>query len=299
MVLLSALCLSEKSSDLDEFCSSVGLRPKALTEINRLRKQLCSEIESVIPGVEQLFQPGLCTPNQEQCRLLRQLLLAGSADQIGRKIQQGEEGYQHGAYRVGAMQQPVFIHSSSVLKKRSPDWIIYQEVFETDKIYVRGITEVDPAWLPKFAPGLCNLGKPLEEPEPSYCSETGTVMAAFKGTFGSGAFILPTVVVEYPTSVEKFKYFAKFLLEGKVATQLTQFTSSLLSNPVIMTKSWSNLQPRTELLYKKLAQANVDNKLTLKTMWQTDKKFLLAEYSAWLPEVLGEDVKKVWPPAVS
>ena len=108
----------------------------------------------------------------------------GSADQIGRRIVEGEEGFQKGAYRIGAMQQPAFIHSSSVLKKRNPDWIVYQEVFETDKIYLRGITEIEPIWLPTFTPGLCNLGTPLSEPEPWYCLDTGTVRAMFKGEHG-------------------------------------------------------------------------------------------------------------------
>ena len=35
-------------------------------------------------------------------------------------------------------------------------------------MYMRGVTEVKPEWLPKFVPGLCNLGKVLEEPEPRY-----------------------------------------------------------------------------------------------------------------------------------
>ena len=79
------------------------------------------------------------------------------------------------------MEQPAFIHSSSVLKKKSPDWILYQEVFETDKVYLRCVTEIQPEWLAKYIPGLCNLGAPLEEPEPKYCSSSGTIRASFRG----------------------------------------------------------------------------------------------------------------------
>ena len=99
--------------------------------------------------------------------------------------------------------------------------------------------------------------------------------------------------------MEKYKYFAKFLLEGKVASPLNQFVSSLLSSPVIMTKSWSSLQPRTELLYKRLATAQIDNQERLKSKWLSEPRFLLAEYKAWLPEALGEDVDKIWPPDLS
>jgi ATP-dependent RNA helicase DHX37/DHR1 len=37
----------------------------------------------------------------------------------------------------------------AVLKKVSPEWIVYQEVFETDRLYLRGITQILPEWLPK------------------------------------------------------------------------------------------------------------------------------------------------------
>ena len=38
----------------------------------------------------------------------------------------GEPGYVKGGYKVGQMEQPAFIHSTSVLKKQKPDWIIFQ-----------------------------------------------------------------------------------------------------------------------------------------------------------------------------
>jgi len=299
MVLLCALCISEKSGDTQEFCTNYGLRPKALLEIRRLRKQLCSEIEVILPGVGQILQPGLAAPTAEEARLLQQLLLAGCGDQVGRRMVVGEEGYIKGAYKIGAMIQPAFLHPSSVLRKRGPAWVIYQEVFETgDKIYLRCVTEIQPDWLAKYIPGLCNLGKALEEPPPRYCKQSGTIKATFKGTFGPGCFPLPEVEVEYPEGLEKYKQLGRFLLEGSVATGLEKFTSSLLSNPIVMVKSWSNLQPRTEILYKTLAAAKVDSAHSLKRKWEAEPTFLLQAYLAWLPEVLKEDVKQIWPPNV-
>ena len=96
-------------------------------------------------------------------------------------MEPGEEGYVKGAYKIGAMEQAAFIHSSSVLKRKAPEWVVYQEVFETDKVYLRCVTEILPEWLPVYVPGLCNLGKQLEEPGPTYCPLTGTVRASFKG----------------------------------------------------------------------------------------------------------------------
>lgn len=118
------------------------------------------------------------------------------------------------------------------------------------------------------------------------------------GTYGPGSFSLPVVEVELQPSVEKYKLFGKFLVEGKVCTELSKFTTSLLSSPIIMTKSWSNLQPRTETLYKTLASAKVDSAASLREAWAKDSKFLLDAYAAWLPEVLKEDVTKLWPPSI-
>jgi hypothetical protein len=35
-------------------------------------------------------------------------------------------------------------------------------------MYMRGVTAIEPEWLPKFAPTLCNLSEPLNEPPPRY-----------------------------------------------------------------------------------------------------------------------------------
>lgn len=64
------------------------------------------------------------------------------------------------------MEDPVFMHYTSVLKQESPEWIVYQEVYETNKTYMRNVTAIEPEWLPKFAPTLCRLSDPLLEPPP-------------------------------------------------------------------------------------------------------------------------------------
>ena len=114
-------------------------------------------------------------------KLLMSFMFEGCGEQVGRRMNEGEEGYVKGGYRIGAMSQPAFLHSSSVLKKRGPAWVVYQEVFETDKVYLRCVTEIQPDWLARFLPGLCNLGKALDVPPPRYCTQTGRVRATFKG----------------------------------------------------------------------------------------------------------------------
>lgn len=66
------------------------------------------------------------------------------------------------------MEDPVFLHSSSILRKTCPEWVVYQEIYETNKIYMRGVTAIESEWLPKFASSLCQLGDPLTDPPPRY-----------------------------------------------------------------------------------------------------------------------------------
>jgi len=298
MVLIQAVIEAEINGYCPEFCYSVGLRHKAMLEIKRLRKQLAGEVMKILPAETDLMQPNMQAPNQTQARLLQQLLLAGSPNLVARRVPL-EEGGLKGGYRAGAMEQQVFIHQASVHTLDAPTWVVYQELFEVkDKIVMRGVTEISPEWLPIFCPDLCNMGEPLADPPPRYCTSTGMILASYKGTFGPCAWPLPITEKEMSSSLEKFKWFGRCLLEGQVATSLSQFTSSMLSNPLIMVKSWSNLQKRTELLVKELARENVDNGNKLSEVWREKPKYLLQAYLSWLPEVLHSDVTKMWPPEV-
>ena len=69
--------------------------------------------------------------------MLRQILLAGLPDHVARKIPkeelpEGADKKKFGyAYFTRLMEQPVFLHSMSVLKSRDPpEWVVYQEVYE-------------------------------------------------------------------------------------------------------------------------------------------------------------------------
>ena len=298
MVLLAGVLAAERSNYCPQFCVGAGLRPKAMQEIRRLRRQLGAEVERLLPGQEVVRQ-GLEEPSQEQARLLAQLLLAGSPDTVARRVPQ-EEGGEKGAYRAGAMEQPCYIHPASVLRKAAPEWIVYQELFENSagRIVMRGVTGIDPSWLPTLCPGLCSLGAPLDTPPPRYCVTTGRVLATYRGTLGPQAWPLPPTEQEMESGLDKVKWLGRFLLEGVLAPQLQQFTTSLLSNPLIMIKSWSNLQKRTELLVNALTSRGVESGRALAVAWSTEPEFLLAAFLAWVPEVLHPEVRKVWPPAV-
>ncbi|MCI09332.1 ATP-dependent RNA helicase dhx8-like protein, partial [Trifolium medium] len=57
-----------------------------------------------------------------------------------------------GTYRAYASGQVVQIHPSSVLFRKKPDCIIFNELIQTNNKYVRNLTRVDSLWLTELAP---------------------------------------------------------------------------------------------------------------------------------------------------
>lgn len=49
---------------------------------------------------------------------------------------------------------PVFIHPSSSLFNRQPEWLIYHELVLTTKEYCREVTAIEPKWLSEVAPNF-------------------------------------------------------------------------------------------------------------------------------------------------
>lgn len=279
MVLLRAVGAAEYANSqgkLERFCTDNGLRQKAVVEIRKLRIQLTNEIKKNMPDAEVNVDPKLDPPTDLQAKLLRQILLSGMGDQIARKIppdevkeDQDKAKFKY-AYHANNMEEPVFLHQSSVLKKTLPEFVVYQEIYETNKIYMRGVTAIEPEWLVTYVPNLCNLSDPLTEPEPFYNSDNGKVYCTVTGTFGTQAWPLPSIQIVYPDSLDAYKWFARFLLGGKVFKKLERYSSTLLSQANVMVKSWARLQPRTDVLLKKLVSRQVCSRDKLKEVWSQE-----------------------------
>ncbi|XP_054016492.1 probable ATP-dependent RNA helicase kurz [Hylaeus anthracinus] len=305
MVLIRAVGAAEYAGTkgkLLSFCEKHGLRHKAVVEIRKLRQQLTNEINLNVPDLNLTIDPQMKPLIDSKARLLRQIVLAGMADQVARKVMPDEVNEDQDktkwkyAYKTLEMEDPVFMHSSCVLRKSCPEWVVYQEIYETNKMYMRGVTAIEPEWLPKFAPSLCQLNEPLIDPPPKYDEETGKVMCCITGTVGRGGWRLPVMNMEHPLSVEGVKWFACFFLEGKVCPKLKRFVPSLLSTPQSINKTWAKLIPRThEMTQLLLSQAIMSREKLLET-WETDRSFLLSAYQKWLPESAHAEVTGIWPP---
>ncbi|CAM6098026.1 unnamed protein product [Calypogeia fissa] len=86
---------------------------------------------------------------------IRKAICAGFFFHAARKDPQ--EGY-----RTLVENQPVYIHPSSALCQRQPDWVIYHELVMTTKEYMREVTLVDPKWLVELAPGFFKVADPTK-----------------------------------------------------------------------------------------------------------------------------------------
>ncbi|KFV16824.1 putative ATP-dependent RNA helicase DHX37, partial [Pterocles gutturalis] len=298
MVMLGAVGACEYAGCTRKFCEENGLRYKAMLEIRRLRGQLTTAVNSICTDAGLYVDPKMKPPTEAQATYLRQIVLAGLGDQVARRVQAEElldEKWKN-AYKTALLDDPVFIHPSSVLFKELPEFVVYQEIVETTKLYMKGVSAVEPEWIPVLLPPYCHFGKPLEDPPPSYCPETGRIRCHRPSVFYRVGWQLPAVEVDYPEGIDRYKYFARFLLEGKVIEKLGSYSRCLLSSPLIMLKTWSKLQPRTESLLQALVAENCDNHDALLTAWKKNPKYLLSAYCQWIPEALHDDVAKQWPP---
>uniref|UniRef100_A0A1Y9J143 RNA helicase n=1 Tax=Anopheles quadriannulatus TaxID=34691 RepID=A0A1Y9J143_ANOQN len=319
MILLKAVGAAEHAHSkgvLEEFCTENGIRLKAIREIRKLRIQLTNEVNANLLGMNLAVDPDMAPPTATQIRLLRQLLLIGNADQIARKLPESDiklktdaRKLKH-AYNLPMIDEPVFLHASSVLRREQPEWVCYQEAYEAivpgvvgeegsdkTKMFVRGITAIEPDWLPKFVPNVCNAIDVLEEPiPPAYNAATDTIECHVRATFGKTSWELPASVVEMPKNMLRCKYLLKFILQGIVFKQLKPFRKSLLSSPDSVLKLYSTAVPRIDAALKVMLANELFNAQRFHELWQADPKFFCREYADFLPVSCHEDVAKLWPP---
>ena len=68
-----------------------------------------------------------------------------------------------GSYCTVRDDHALFIHPTSVLYTEAlPQWVVYHEVLQTSKEYMRDVTKIDPSWLYKLAPQYYEFGTERE-----------------------------------------------------------------------------------------------------------------------------------------
>lgn len=244
MVLLRAVGACEYSGCSEEFCRKNGLRHKAMVEIRKLRQQLTNSVNTVCPDAGAFIDPKMAPPSDEQAKYLRQIVLSGLGDHVARKIitenmnVEDKKKFRY-AYQSTLCEAPVHLHRSSALLYASPQWVVFQEITETSKLYMRGVTAIEESWLPLLQPQYCSFSSPLRLPPPFFDDESGTVKCYMTCTYGQCCWPIPAQKLPYPGGLDEYRVFAQFLLQGKVISRLADFTPCLLTPPITMVKTWS------------------------------------------------------------
>uniref|UniRef100_A0A3Q2QW43 RNA helicase n=1 Tax=Fundulus heteroclitus TaxID=8078 RepID=A0A3Q2QW43_FUNHE len=238
MVMLGAVGACEFAGCTPKFCEENGLRNKAMVEIRRLRSQLTNAVNAVCPEVGVFVDPKMAPPTEHQVLCLRQIVLAGLGDHLARRVQAEDmlDPKWKNAYKTTLMDDPVFIHPNSALFKTLPEFVVYQEIMETSKMYMRGVSAVEAEWIPQLLPQYCHFGPALDSPAPWFCSSTGTIRCHRSSTFFRVAWQLPAVEKEYPEGLERFRLFARFFLEGQVLQHLDPWLPEAMHQEV--SKLW-------------------------------------------------------------
>jgi ATP-dependent RNA helicase DHX37/DHR1 len=162
----------------------------------------------------------------------------------------GKDGKQiKNAYQSLILEDPIFIHPSSVLFKELPKYVCFIEMAETSKMYMKSLCSIEDTWLPIYLSNQCSFEKPIllneaatdseSKMQPRYDSDKGMVMCHRESTFGKVMWKINAVEVEFPQSLDLYKWFGKFFLEGQVIDYLKKYESVLLASPSTLLKSWA------------------------------------------------------------
>ncbi|CAG8498974.1 28335_t:CDS:2, partial [Racocetra persica] len=136
----------EYSGSSEMFCEDNFVRAKAMQEIHKLRGQITNIVQTNCHGVDVCVDPKMKPPSAIQLEALRQIIAAGFIDQVAIrkdvvdgtvKTYSSTRGI---AYSTMWTDEDVFVHPSSVLyHEKPPDFVVYQELQRTNKVWMKGI----------------------------------------------------------------------------------------------------------------------------------------------------------------
>lgn len=126
------------------WCFENYIQARSMKRAQDVRKQLLAMMDR--------YKLDIISCNKNY-NLIRKAIVAGFFANAAKKDPQ--EGY-----KTIVEGTPVYIHPSSAVFQRNPEWVIYHELVQTTKEYMREITVIDPAWLVEFAPKFFKMADP-------------------------------------------------------------------------------------------------------------------------------------------
>ena len=97
---------------------------------------------------------------------------------------------------------------------------------------------------------------------------------------------------------DSYRWFARYLLEGKVLPELSGLSSMLNDEPAIITRR--KPMKKVMVFVSTLSDAGVDSASALRKHWaEKDDKFLFKALKPWVIENDAEKAKRLWIAAVT
>lgn len=147
-------------------------------------------------------------------------ILSGLLSHIGQKTEDGDY--------LGARQKRFWIHPSTGLAKKRPQWVMAAELVETTKLFARIVAKIEPIWLETLAAHLLKRSYI----EPHWEKKRGQVIA-FEQVTLYGLIIVGRRAVHYGPQ-EPVISRELFIREGLVRGEILSKTKCLLANRQLM-----------------------------------------------------------------
>ncbi|KAF1328217.1 Atp-dependent RNA helicase, partial [Globisporangium splendens] len=308
-----------------QFCQENHLHEKTMQNMLKLRQQLTRIVNLLYAedgdDSEDAFtpiklSPRMPPPDHETQIILRQIVAAGFLDQVAKRVPPGTiaEGtkIERNCAFIAAtdnVKEPVYIHPHSSVftpnPAKLPAFVVYQHIMRTTRAYMKMVTSVEPGWLASIGKNtpMCKYSPPLAEPSPFYNSDLDQVQCYAKAQYGVHQWVLPVVQIAYPEHDQqdekdglagKYRWFAKFVLDGQVIPGLKPFSGSALKEPshMLIRKKFDK---KIQLLVHKLQKHQVGSRAQLVAMWRDeDATFLRTELKAWIKDDQQALFAKSW-----
>ena len=135
LTLLNVYEMWKSNKCSNPWCHDNYIQSRALKKAEDIKKQLIKIMERYKLPVIKCYR---------DYNRIRKAITAGFFSHVARK--DPKEGY-----KTLIDNQTIFIHPSSALFNKAPEWVVYHELVLTSKEYMREVTAIDSRWLTEVA----------------------------------------------------------------------------------------------------------------------------------------------------
>ena len=146
IMLLAVFDAWEKNKCSSQWCHDNYIQARVMKRAQDIRKQLV--------GIMDRYHFNILSAGKDYKRVCQAIVSGYFTNCAKRHPQEG--------YRTMVEGQPVYLHPSSALFNKNPEWVVYHELVMTTKEYMRNVMIVDAKWLLKLAPDFYKVSNPQE-----------------------------------------------------------------------------------------------------------------------------------------